>query len=301
MLLAHRHPSLWNPRLVPYAEVEVDWSHPLASDLVACFVPGNQAGLADLSGTGSAPMADVNGEFSITSEGYGYDSTTLSSAAWVGSVPAEWTCQSGGTVYWRGTALIQATFGSGIHPQVFGLSYGGDPNTPAPPVWGISFVINSSFTGQHPGFFYYPKGSSSQESVTLTTIDWTTAIVGVGPVALGATFVPGGNVSLYVWPGGGIAPVVQTSLWIGSANPIDSTQPWQMGFGVSSAFDGVDASGTVATSAYLWDRVLSPAEMALVNASPFAMLRPVRKVARTPNVSLVGAPYRRWNRTYLIR
>lgn len=301
MRLSHRHPGLWNPRFVPYGQVEVDWSHPLAAGLAACFVPGNQAGPIDFSGTGPALVPDSNGDFPLTPEGYGYDSSTLSSSAWASIIPLKWTCQSGGTIYWRGSAVMQATYSTGFHPQVFGLSYGGAADGSSSPVWGLSLAINNAFTGQHPAFYYYPKGASGQENVTLPSLDWTTVMAGAGPVAFGATFVPGGNVSIYVWPGGS-APVTQTSPWLGTTSPIDSTLPWQMGLGVSSALDGVDASGTVTTSAYLWDRVLSPAEMALVNASPFAMLRPVRRVQRVPIVLPPPAgPYRRWNRTYLIR
>lgn len=304
MLLTHRQPVLWNQRYVSSSvNLEVDWTHPLASGLVACYVPGSVAGLADLadlSGFGPSLEPDSGGAFYATPEGVGYDARVLNGSAWTATTPVEWTCQAGGTMYWRGLVAAAPTYGTGFQPQVFGMSYGGSPDGTAAPVYGLSLAVFNAFTGQHPAFMYFPKAGGGQQSVQLVA-DWTSIMVGNQPVAFGATFIPGGAVKLYVWPLSGTAPSITAATWTGSANPIDSTQGWLMALGVTPTLDSVDSNGTVTTSAYMWNRVLSPAEMGAINAAPLSMLRPFAQPRRVGPPVILSLPYRRWNRTYLIR
>lgn len=302
-MLLHRQPTLWNPRFVPTGAVEIDWNHPLASDLVACYVPGNDydgTDLSDLSGIGPDLNIDTNGVVSITPEGFGYSCVELSAAAYStgGTFPSEWLFPNGGTMYWRGSAVASPTFGSGWWPVLFGITYGGTTSDGINgPLYGLALAVYTTPTGDRPAFLYTPAGKTSPSNIQLAST-WDTLMVGAGPVAMGVTFVPGGGLNLYVWPPAGTAPSITTFTWSGGA--IDNTQPWQLSIGSTQTMDSSDTTNTVTTSAYMWDRVLSPAEMSVVNSAPFSFLRPTSRVQRAPNLP-PGGPFRRWNRTYLIR
>lgn len=299
MLLTHRQPSLWgNPRFVsPSVNPEVDWNHPLAANLVACYVPGSVAGLSDLAGVGPDLVSDVNGDFEFTPEGYGYGCRNVSAAAYSTTFPSEWDFPNGGTIYWRGSVLSTPTFGSGWPPLIFGITYSGAPDGTVSPVYGAALAVNVTSFGDRPAFLYYPNGGTGTDNVQLATT-WDTLMVGKGPVAMGATFIPGSAIELYVWPPAGTAPSITNGTWSGAA--FDSTQPWQVSIGSTQSMDSADSSNTITTSAYLWDRILSPQEMALLNAAPLAMLRPLTLPRRNSDPVPQGG-FRRWNRTYLIR
>lgn len=293
LLHAHRRSSLWWPRNVPTVPVAVDWSHPLSAGLIGCYVPGAPSYLSDLTGIGPtlAPDSATAATLANSIEGYGYQANQTQGSAFANVLPSQWQLGTAGTLYWRGTLVSAAD----TNPLVlFGSVQAGGASKP---VINYGICLDPTQNTVNSFSFFYANGST-QESVA------TKLIPTFSTCSIAASFVVGGAITAYLWlhPSYGKPSTVlhvTDGNWIGSA---PGYSPGDLPcINVDPVSDLTDYSGTITTSAYLFNRPLSQAEVVALDADPFCFLKPALTPRYALSVSLLGNPYRRWNRTYLIR
>lgn len=294
MFRPHKHrSSFWAPRRVPVEPVEIDWSHPLSSGLIGCYVPGTPAGLQDLTGIGPALLPGPNGFIGYTPEGRGYSCNNGSAAAYSTVMPPSWMLTVGGTLFWRGICTGNASTGNDvlIWGNLQNASFVADGSTNPPYCYAIK--IDST------GLIAFGYGAADTNSEVFSNSVYSVQVGHVSTVAV--SFVIGGAVTIYAWGGSDatkFVPTVATGTWSGAAP--DYTLSPQPSIGCDSASQNTNTSGTITQSAYLYNRALSAQEVVVLDADPFSFLRPVSNGLRA-QAALVGHPYRRWNRTYLVR
>ncbi len=294
LVRSHRNPSSWWLRGVPTGPVEVNPDHPLAGSLVGCYVPGSYAGLNDLTGIGPTLQADAGGFVSSSPEGNGYNSSAVSSAAYATTFPAAWKIAKSGTLFWRGQFIGLPYSGSFSRLVLWGNIQNPSPSSSTPYCcYGIAFDPNTAKI-----MFSYSKGSTDVE--LLSTIASYNMLV--SPLSVAVTFNVGGAISFFVWsngPGTSIIRTVTTGTWSGSTAP-DYTAFPQPCLGSDPSKDSTDISSSITTSAYLFNTALTAQQITWLDAEPFGFLRPVASLRRN-SLPTGGNPFRRWNRTYLIR
>lgn len=290
----HRHAGFWSPRKVPVGPVEIDWNHPLACGLIGCYVPGSSSVLQDLAGVGPTLLPGPSGFIDYTPEGLGYSSNNGNASAFSTIMPNSWQLTVGGTLFWRGVCTGSASIG-GVDALIWGnlQNSGFVPSGSQSPNYCYGLKIDQTSIIS----FGYSAGTTRN-----TVLGNSIYSVQVGhSSSIAATFAVGGNIVVYAWGGTDstkFVPTIATGTWSGDAP--DYTQNPEPAIGCDPATQATVTSGTITTSAYLYDRVLTAQEIVMLDADPFAMLRPTARRLRN-SIPTGGNPFRRWNRTYLIR
>jgi hypothetical protein len=236
------------PRNVtPTGRARVDWRHPLANGLVACYLPGitmqglNLAGLGGDLALVSTALAPA-----VTRDGPAWASTTAANGL-KAPAPAAFLANTV-SYYWRGV-LSSAT-----------------PDD--------TVLIGIQFADPETGPFHYASITTQQGALRLGT-EWNSGGVHTvgspftytaGFNSIGATFTPGGNANLY---SGGVLAIFNT---FGASNPSSSATS-AIVFQSSTATGGgtrvIPATGNIAC---IWNRALSADEMALLDGDPYCFL-----------------------------
>jgi len=294
-LRPYRSPALWWSRAVPPYPVRIDRNDPAAAGLVACYVPGCTAGMVDLTGNGPPLNADNGGYMGLALEGPAYVSEVIVASAYTSGFPDAWQIGTSGTLFWRGILYTIPNSGAVVDLLIWG---GITDSVSLSPTYcyGLTFDPTTATLK-----FSYSNSVTSNEVVS--TIHSYNLVY--QSVSLAASFTVGGAIALYAFSNAGatttpIRPLVTrtTGTWSGSA-PGYAQSPI-MCLGVAPAVSQTDVVYTRTTSAYLFDRVLTEAQLVQLNADPFSFLEPVAPLLRNaPAPEVTG--YRRWNRTYLIR
>lgn len=255
-----RRPALIDPRVVPTEDVEIDWGHPLAVGLVACYLPG--VSLRDLAGVGPTLLADSGAAITTTPRGPALRSTVSRGRAYVTGIPQSWQLAVAGTLFWAGditgTPVNGATFWGNNYDSVSSspyVSYNAGINGSNQ----VAFFWNSGGSFQHPASSG-PSVNSSLRSVAMM-------------------FVVGGNMIGYANGG----QIISTAFGA-SAPSYTSTTTANIGGDNNDPSRNIGGNSAIALT---YNRALSAGESAWLDAEPFAMLRP-RAPMRTwsfPSVS----------------
>jgi len=221
-----------------------------------------------------------SGILSLFNEGFGYNSPSAGASLFSTHFPDQWKISTGGTIVWRGfiysIAIITAdcVLWGNVQSSAFN-----------PPNSCYSIVISAT-TGAFG--FSYSSGSTSSVIDTGIFPGFTNATIAV-------SFTIGGAVDIHIWN-----PTYSLTNGTWSGDAPDYTGSPNPCIGVDPVMDATDFSETVTTAAYLYDYPLSSGQIAWLHAEPYSMLRPSYRALRSPP-STDGNPFRRWNRTYLIR
>lgn len=241
---------------LPATVLQIDPSHPLAQGLISCYVPGVMGGI-DLVGGLDLTLANCYPD--ISQEGPVLSTLTTGFAGpSYPSVPLDhpWRSFTSLTMYWRG---VPPPSGGGLAlfpSRVFALEYGGSDNSP---YFVAGFYVS---TQTDPAVF---------QTAWNTAGVFTVAAVGSGSVAfnrlpfsVAASFVVNGNVVSYL---NGV-PYDTTAFGAGAPTyAVDSTLDL-------TGENNVGASGLASTIACAWNRALSTAEIAALDADPYCFLMP---------------------------
>lgn len=244
MVLVLRRP---HPRLLPAPGIKVDTSHPLANGLIGCWAPGISGGV-NLAGGGAdlTPTLTTN---DIIEDGPALAVTTSTSqlsalalAPFIG-----WT--TGFSLFWRGktTASNPVDF-----TTLIGVSYSVPGGTP--------FSVASLHRRQT------STNIRAQTNSAGSVVDTADISVALGSTfSAGGSFTVGGNAVLY------INGVSRATAAIASAP--NSTASSRVGFG-NTVFSSPFNSFTLPNVGYIWNRALSAAEQAQLDAEPYGFLIP---------------------------
>lgn len=251
MFYIKRAPYWPDPRVKPaFGTACVNWGHPLAEGLRACFLLNERAGYAgNLVGAPQATTIAAGGRNPWDAQGFIGDGTTVlgsrTSSPMVTGYPITLACEVS-----LGTAAV------GTNPQWVGLD---NP-------------VNA-----HAYQFYY---SQSQDRFWFNVTDG-------GQFATGQFLspIPG---RLYKFAGVSRS-ASSHEFWrdgvMVSTNPATVTFPTITGLSLGCAFNsfaptgGVPAAGRLLWAA-LWARALSPAEIGALAAAPFLYLQPIIRGAK---------------------
>lgn len=240
--------GLYIKRQVPNGALAIDWGHPLAQGLIGAFVPGvslgiNFAGTIDLARRGTPPTYSANFS-SSTQEGSAYYAS-LAGDGLAALAPASWLTQTQ-SFYWRGVCSSSTSIG------LLGVQYS-DPE--GAPYWFQGLTHGGGvIRGEWNSGGGYTAGSGVSEEPGVFR--------GYGVTFPGA----GGNVLLYK------DGVQQTTTAFGASAPTSSATSTII-LNSSTADNGRDISSWC-NVAYAWNRALSAAEMAWIDAEPYAFLIP---------------------------
>ena len=267
--------DLGMPGRVPTQPVEIDWSHPLANGLIACYVPGGARGAVDLTGIG--PLVAIRSGSSIAPSSYGaaLGSFATSPGAFTGTIPSAWKLTTGGTIF----SAIELTGTPVASSTIFGLAYNSAGTSPF-----NDYVL--SFNGSAQPNFSYNHGG------TFASVQSTGASLGVGRHTVAGSFVValGGAIAIYQ-----DGAVVKTGTWAAAPPPSYTGGGYLQIAGDNSVTSRI-INGSTAIS-LIYNRPLSAAEVAALDRDPFCMLRPIRSgrvrpssgssVTVTPGLGLV--------------
>ena len=266
----HRFPGFWSPNRAPNVPIEIDWSHPLARGLIACYIPG--VSLSDLTGNNPDLTLTTNGYRAPSPLGVGVRSFGANSGAY--TTPAcpnlrrdvHMACVS---IQWQdnaGSGYSNCPFGQMSNVNPFdGLSY--EPT--------LSQISVSTPTGYGTVNTY-----TVNQAIPLGYACLVAAWRGTGGGDGAAIYVNGkvvGSVTSAVWTAGS------------SFRPQDQAQ---ITMGTNPGNTATRDAGSINVAGYYYDTgasIMRADTVAWLNAEPFAMLRPVaRRVYKTPSAG--GGP-----------
>jgi hypothetical protein len=236
-------------RLLPNGKLKIDWSHPLAKGLIACFLPG--ISYQDLSGNCPDLTLNQNPSSPIPPFGVGPEGPVLTGAFanTSGSIltclaPSQFKNWNNLSLYFRGPRGN----GNGVGglPYFFYVSYTSGVGSP----FSIASIGDSNNTDLSTVGIEYNDGSSNQKTAGTVNLSAATQIS-----VLGTLTVAGNNI-LY---SNGVQ--VGSNAWVGSSQAI------------TTSTDMININGWVATGRYsptncyiacAWNRALSASEAALL-------------------------------------
>ncbi len=245
--------SVHTGRLLGQGVPVLNSAHPLAQDLLGCYVPSSAPGgrITNLASPGSCDLTGRTGVaagLGITPEGLGLAYTGSTAAQASGTTPASWQKASGQSVFVRALKT-------------------GSPVTNKP----VYFVGVGCASSPFNCWALGAGGAGTAGGTALTLYYNTTASTytgGIIPTAgamfsAGATFGAGAAAKLYV-------SGVQDTL-TGSPPNVNITY-----VGAVTTYMGLQGSGDTTdatlTAGYLWNRVLTAGEMRYLDANPYALL-----------------------------
>ena len=267
-----RTPRL-NPRLVPQVPVEIDWSHPLAANLIGLYLPSRST--ADLAGNGPPIFPQSATTFIPSGSGSGASSLVANSGMLSTQVPTRFqrapTYLAIMHVGWH-TSTSQGATASQV---LFGMSFSGATFLP------FTIITNA-------GNFQFATNAGSNFGTYGTGF---TANLGLNVIAA-TNWTGGGNSALYCYKNG-VLGTAGFSTTVGNIN-------WTAGPNCR-----VDMCNTQWTAGTSWENCISLAGMffdsgavrlpdstfAWLGNEPFAMLRPiVRRTYLTPPPAVTHIP-----------
>ena len=233
------------PAVIP-TNPTLDTAHPLAAGLVALYLPGVAA--TDYTGTGGALTRAPGAQDGSTGDGAALRSVQADSRAYTKTLPAAWRLQTGGTLYWRGALA----------------------NTPE---LGASFLALNIDNNDEPPYVYYALDSDASRRLIFQYTSGGTfrggsesGPIGVDVRSVATTFSVGGPVEVFA-----NGALRSTGTWNGG--PPDYALPISMDIAGSVKSGARTLNGDTNLVA-IWNRPLTPAEIATLDADPYAMLRP---------------------------
>lgn len=251
--MRHRSQRFFSdPLRQPFERVVVNWAHPLAAGLVACYLPTPWHGIFNLAGRGSDLMLRSASAFVPCSAGIGLISTAANQGATV--TAGDFVKNSDRvSLFWFG-----ASFGSSnSNTTLIGIE---DNNADATPFFSAALWVSGT------GLVVACNTGLSYRNLTVAS-QWGTGMALQRPMAYGGTIdAVTGEFRLYT----NGAQVGASSFETGtirytSTSPVDFCAYTAI---ASRFINGVGVLGAI------WHRVLTPAENALLAANPFAFLTP---------------------------
>jgi hypothetical protein len=240
-------------RLLGQGAPVLNSAHPLAQDLLGCYVPSSAPGgrIANLASPGSCDLTSRTGVaagLGITPEGPGLAYTGTTAAQASGATPATWQKASGQSVFVR--ALNKGSQVTNKPVYFVGVGCASSPfNCWAVGVGGAGTAGGTALT------LYY--------NTTVSTFTGGIVPSAGAMMSAGATFGSGAAAKLYV-------NGVQDTL-TGSPPNVNITYA-----GAVTTYMGLQGSGDTTnatlTVGYLWNRVLTAGEMRYLDANPYALL-----------------------------
>jgi hypothetical protein len=239
-------------RLLGRGVPSVNWAHPLARNLLACWVPATAPGgqIINLAASGTANLTTRTGtaiSLGPTPEGPGitFPGTAASQASFA-SPPASWQKATGGySVFVRALKTAAPVANHGVY--FIGVGCATTPFN--------CWALGSGGTA----------GAALQVYYNTTAADYTGTIIPTTGTMFsgGATFGAGVTPSLYV-------NGVQDTLSINDGSPNITYA------GTVTAYLGLQSSGNTLgatiTAGYVWNRPLTAGEMRYLDANPYALL-----------------------------
>lgn len=248
--------SLLSPkRAVPTGKLKIDWTHPLASGLVGCWVPGVMGGI-DLAGK-TAPLSFVASSIGVAPEGPGVIGSSggnLAMSGPAGSPLYAWT--SGFSFYIRG---YQGVSDTNSNTNLFSITYN---NAVDSPYFILSTQANSGQTGGTVNVNWNSGGNG--ESIFNAFPQLTAG----SSFSRGAALVVNGLA--YAYNNGAYTT---GNTFGGASLPSYGTLPQLSINGFNSNLYGRDTGSTVYILAF-WSRALSADEMAWLDLEPYCFLIP---------------------------
>lgn len=239
--------------------LKIDWSNPLATGLIGCWVPGVFFGI-NLAGNGTNLKTDTTLATTATTgntqEGPGLLSNTGANSGLNGVCTSPFLDYSNGkTHFWRGLPIAAATNTSntiGVAVDITG---------------GTSNVLSSiTLDGaRNPLLKWNNAGTANNGGAGGLTVT-------LGQMyTLAGTFAVGGNAILYVY-GPGAANGVQNTTAFGASAPTGAGANTGICLNTSeNVFQNIKANCNIAC---IWNRVLSAQEISALNDDPYQFLIP---------------------------
>ena len=237
-------------RQVPMGRLQIDWKHPLALDLIGCWVPGVMGGI-DVAGKAPTLLPGSSQAYKMSPEGPGIYGAANSYLSAIATLPFKsWTKF---TVYFRS---YQVSSPDTHGPGYFYLTYNNLSGAMGNP-YAIAGLGAKNATQWH--VFW------NTSAATLVESSGTSIVAGLQ--SLGATFMVGGNVIAY----SSGAAVQSTNFGVDSAPAYSTTSTISLGGDIEQP---TYANNQICTIGCAWNRVLSAAEMAWLDQDPYGFLLP---------------------------
>lgn len=247
-------------RIMPSGQVQIEPTHPLASNLIGAYLPGLFYGknLALFGAPSDCAIGSINGVgtpvISGTQDGPGYKTVDDRDGLNV-LAPASFLNWTGFTIYSRGvytlSTAVAGTFPVGI--------FAANPNANPFLVVGLQAsggVGNLQCVWNTGGSF------TSGSQAAPTPFDVFHSFAG--------TFLVGGNAILY------FDGVQQASDSFGASGPTSSaTATFVI---CSNTQAGVQGLAAITNLVLIWNRALSGAEIAALDAAPYAVFAPLKRI-----------------------
>ena len=248
MALLKSFGNLLSPkRTVPTGQLTIDWSHPLANGLIACYVPGAMGGI-NIANPGVVTLSYASSStIGMGPEGPGLSSLAANSGmVFASAAPSQFLGRPQMSLYYR---CFQKAADPANACHYIGINY---TNAAIAPY--VIFDINAS------------TGVEWQAGAGTSTTGAFSA-PGVGNInSLGATYVINGNVFAYQYGKQFASGSAYTSNPTNGATPTINLNMLQWGT--------TRYPNTVALIGCIWNRALSADEMAWLDAEPYCFLLP---------------------------
>jgi hypothetical protein len=247
-----RQPGLWLPKDAPTGAFEIDWSHPITRGLVALYCPSIDPTF-DLTG---GPKLTVQGTPPLGGGPFGAEwgtsatSSTQPNGLWAASTAAQ-RPTTAASVY----AFVKYTTSPNLasNPPIVGITY---DNAGTSPFIAFGLYLDG---GAGP-FLQWNVGGTFAATTAAAAITTGNYYNFVGTVQTGG--------SAFCYQNG-----VQANTAAASAGSINSTTTSQIVLGTNPSTTNAYSSNTSFVISGVWNRALTPAEVALLNDQPFIILR----------------------------
>lgn len=223
---------------VPTGQLTIDYTHPLANGLMLCLVPGVMGGV-DL--TGNVPLFTATPASVMGPEGSGL-SGGINATTPTANYP-QFTTPHEISLYVRGHVFsVSTTFDGWL-----GVNY----NQPITAPFNIFLLGNNATAGQ--AWMIFNNGGTQTSGATFN--------YAAGPLSAGGTGSVSGNAMITYHNGLSVGQVAY-----GTPNATSTSYV--------TAFGPTVTNGITFYCGYMWNRALTPAEMAWIDADPYAFLVP---------------------------
>ncbi|WP_428485932.1 hypothetical protein [Rhodopila sp.] len=248
---AFASPRQWHPAQVPTGAVEIDKSQELASGLVGCYLPGGLSGLTDLCGIGPTLAPYAAPAIVANPFGPGLASAAVAQGAYAPAYAA------------YGSLLTAATslFWKGSFPTAYSGNYGAV-------LWGFSAHSTDS-SPYYANAIERQSGGDVGDAFSFGNGVAAAIASDAGVTSVASTF-DGANSELFTnGTGQGLVSANGNTptLYSGATGS-------QLSFGWYDPAQGRTVNA-ISNLGLIYNRALSPAEVAQLHAAPFALLRPV--------------------------
>lgn len=264
-----------NRRTVPVGAVQIDWSHPLARDLIGAWLPGISYGV-NLAGKGADLAMVTTASVVCTPEGPAFNHTANGQALSATAPPA-FKGLADASIYWRGTNAGNATDNSAI----LWVNYDNIGSAPYA-IFGLSKAI-----GAQDAYVIFNLGGSVN----------TTSHVSLSPqngiVSLGCSVSDNTRANLAQLFQNGVNAGVDIAY--GAPSTSTATSRVQIQSDTDRYLNGSTLVG------YIWARRLNAAEHMQIHLDPYCLLMPTEAEPQTMFRSAVALVLNLSRRIFLKR